>query len=88
MNPILVVEVLSKSTGKYNRTLKFEEYATLDSFREYVLIDQNKCAVETRYREEPNLWRHESWNALSDAVLLKSIDCTIDMQMIYRNIAF
>ena len=56
-NPLLIVEVLSKSTGRFDHTKKFENYSTLNSFREYVLIDQNKCSIETRFREEPDLWR-------------------------------
>ncbi|MDZ7879178.1 MAG: Uma2 family endonuclease [Saprospiraceae bacterium] len=44
INPIIVVEVLSKSTQKRDRTSKFEEYKTLESFREYILIRQNICA--------------------------------------------
>lgn len=32
INPILVVEVLSKSTQKYDRTSKFDKYKTLESF--------------------------------------------------------
>ena len=86
INPILIVEVLSKSTKAYDRKEKFNEYKTLDTFKEYVLIDQKKCHVETRYREEPNLWREQTYTNLNDFVLLKSVDCRVDMAMIYRKI--
>ena len=86
INPILIVEVLSKSTGKYDRTTKFDEYKTLDSFKEYVLIDQKKCHVETRFQEEPHLWREHTYTELTEKVMLKSVDCSIDMGMIYRKI--
>ena len=88
INPVLIVEVLSRSTGKYDRTTKFDEYKTLDSFQEYVLINQKKCLVETRFKEEPDLWREKRYTEMSDSVLLKSLDCSIDMQMIYRNVSF
>lgn len=86
INPILIVEVLSKSTGKYDRTTKFDEYKTLDSFKEYVLIDQKKCHVETRFQEEPHLWREHTYTELTEKVMLKSVNCSIDMSMIYRKI--
>jgi Uma2 family endonuclease len=32
-NPLLIVEILSKSTGKYDRGTKFDEYRTIPSFK-------------------------------------------------------
>ena len=88
INPILIIEVLSRSTGKYDRTDKFDKYKTLDSFKEYVLIDQKKCFIETRFREEPDLWREKKYTELTDSVYFKSVDCHIDMSMLYRKIEF
>ncbi len=87
-NPILIVEVLSKSTKKYDRTEKFNEYKTLKSFREYVLIDQKKCHVETRFQEEPKLWRETEVKDINDSIFLKSIDCSVSLADIYDNIVF
>lgn len=86
INPIVVIEVLSKSTKKYDRTGKFTEYKTLESFQEYVLIDQNKCYVETYFREEPNVWKGTDHKDLQGSIYLKSIDCTISIADIYENI--
>ena len=36
INPLLIVEVLSRSTKKYDQNGKFDEYKTLPSFKEYV----------------------------------------------------
>jgi Uma2 family endonuclease len=87
INPILIIEVLSKGTKKYDRNGKFEEYRTLESFEEYVLIDQNKCHVETHFREEPKVWKGIYHNNITDSIYLKSIDCTISIADIYENIA-
>ena len=88
LNPIAIIEVLSKSTKKYDRTDKFTEYKTISSFREYVLIDQNKSHVETRFREEPNLWRDTIVTEMTDSIYLKSLACAISLKHIYRNIEF
>jgi Uma2 family endonuclease len=87
INPIVIVEVLSKSTKKYDRTGKFTEYKTLESFQEYLLIDQNKCYVETHFREEPNVWKGIDHKDINGSIYLKSIDCTISLADIYENIA-
>lgn len=86
INPVLIVEVLSRSTRSYDRKGKFEEYVTIDSFKEYLLIDQKKCHVERRFREEPDLWRNTNFTDISDSVALKSLDCSISMADIYDNI--
>jgi Uma2 family endonuclease len=75
INPLLIVEVLSKGTKKYDRTEKFSEYRTLDSFKEYVLIDPKKCLIEIRYRETHDTWRYTEITDISSTIILKSIDC-------------
>ena len=86
INPILIVEVLSKSTRNYDRNGKFDEYKTLDSFKEYLLIDQKKCHIERRFREEPDLWRDSYFTEINQSIHLKSLDCSIDLSDIYENI--
>ncbi len=46
LNPQVIVEVLSKSTKGYDREDKFEAYRTIETFREYLLIDQTRIHVE------------------------------------------
>ncbi|NJN34241.1 MAG: Uma2 family endonuclease [Saprospiraceae bacterium] len=87
-NPILIFETLSRSTKSYDRKEKFSMYKTLDSVKEYVLVEQNICHVESRFREEPDLWRDKTVTDISSSLYLKSIDCTIDLQRIYKHIAF
>jgi Uma2 family endonuclease len=86
MNPILIVEVLSKSTRSYDRKGKFDEYKTLASFKEYVIIDQNKPFIETRFQEKPNHWVFGECTDLEGSVDLKSVGCTITLKDIYNNI--
>ncbi len=87
-NPLLVVEVLSKSTSSYDRTGKFDKYKTLDSFKEYILVAQDKCYVEIWYREKKGLWQEHIYENINDVVNIQSVDIQIDMKEIYRNIEF
>lgn len=86
VNPVLIVEVLSKSTRKNDRGSKLREYKTLESFQEYVLIEQDKCHVETSFREEVNLWRDTTVTDLNASLFLRSIGCSINMERIYKNV--
>jgi Uma2 family endonuclease len=86
INPTLIVEVLSKSTKKYDRNDKFDEYRTLDSFQEYVLIDQKNCYIEIRHREQKDFWRYSEITNINDSIFLKSIGVSIAVADIYANI--
>lgn len=86
VNPILVVEVLSKSTSKYDRTGKFDKYKTLDSFKEYVLIRQDECYAEVWFRERPGLWHETILIDPFGQLPLQSVGVTLPIQRIYRNV--
>jgi Uma2 family endonuclease len=86
INPIIVVEVLSKSTQKYDRTGKFDKYKTLESFKEYVMIRQDECYAEVWYRESPGRWQETIVTYIEGELPLQSVGITISMERIYRNV--
>ncbi|NOQ36230.1 MAG: Uma2 family endonuclease, partial [Methylococcaceae bacterium] len=73
-SPLLIVEVLSKSTRKKDQSLKKRAYQSLASLQEYVLIEQDFIEVEICHRE--NHWQSEHY-FLGDEVHFKSIDLKI-----------
>lgn len=84
-NPVLVIEVLSKSTEGYDRGEKFIKYCSLPSFKEYVLIDQYQPIVMTLFREDSQSWNMMTIIGLDKTVHLRSLDLSIDMKTLYRN---
>jgi len=86
LNPQLLVEVLSKGTEKKDRGEKFTAYKTLDSFKEYVLIDSRKALVETFFREENGLWRIGNYYRLDQEVEILTLGITIPMSTIYEGV--
>lgn len=86
INPILVVEVLSKSTSRYDRTRKFDKYKTLESFREYVLIRQDECYAEVWFRESPGRWQETIITDITAKIPLQSVGISISMERVYRNV--
>ena len=85
INPILIVEVLSKSTESYDRGDKFHKYCSLPSFREYVLIDQYKPVIDILYREDASYWKMITTIGLDKSIYLNTIDAHIALADIYRN---
>ena len=84
-NPALIVEVLSDSTGRYDRGQKFLKYKSLPSFAEYVLIEQDMPMVDVITKKEDN-WIIKTYVGLEDTVVLESIGCEIPMADIYENV--
>ncbi len=86
INPGLIVEVLSESTEKYDRSGKFRKYRSLPSFREYVLIDQYQPVVDVLFRSDENYWKIISYIGLEKEVYINTLDCSIKMSDIYRDV--
>lgn len=88
LNPILIVEILSTSTVAYDTTTKLMSYKHILSFKEYVMVNQDKKGIETWYREEEHLWRETVYHEEDTSLELKSVGINIDIEKIYRNIEF
>jgi len=86
LNPMLIVEVLSKSTEAYDRGAKFEYYQTIESLQEYVLIAQEPFRVEQFVRKDKNIWTYFEFRRAEDVVNLTSIDCKLTLKDIYHKI--
>ncbi len=85
-NPLLVVEVLSASTEQHDRTTKFEEYCTLPSFQQYVMVAQQLPYVSTFYREAEDLWRRTNVQGTDQQLYLASLDITLNLADIYEGV--
>lgn len=86
VNPILVIEVLSPSTENYDRKDKFMLYRTLESFKEYVIIQQNSAEILTMFRNKPQIWEEQEFIGLENTVYFKSIDVHLPLSLIYKNV--
>ena len=88
LNPALIIEVLSESTKDYDRGGKFEQYRTIDSFVEYLLIAQDRTHVEHYTRQRDGSWLLHETNNLEDTLQLKSAPCSLRIADIYARIEF
>ena len=88
MNPLLIVEVLSKSTKNYDQGDKFLYYRSIPEFKEYILIDQTRYHVMQHTKTLDGKWlltEHESEKAVLE---LNSIEFQISFSDIYERINF
>jgi Uma2 family endonuclease len=82
-NPVLIVEILSKTTEGYNRGSKFEMYRSIPTLVEYLMIDSQRLHVEL-FRKEVAKWvLVTETNKLQDVVELITVADTFPLTDLY-----
>jgi Uma2 family endonuclease len=88
MNPCFIGEVLSKSTKDYDRSEKFLAYRTIETFKEYLLVDQYQIYVEHYLKTATNQWLLSEYSNPQDTINLSTIDVQLKIADLYENIEF
>ena len=84
----LIIEVLSPSTGLYDRGLKFFEYRRLPSLQDYVVVEQDRVFVEHNQRQEDGSWVLREYSDPDAILQLPSIECSLRLSDIYERVEF
>ena len=87
-NPLLIVEVLSKSTKDYDKTDKFKYYRSIPDLQEYIMIDQYSFAVEQFTKQTAGQWIFKEYEAEGTILVLDSLDFQISCREIYARVNF
>ena len=87
-NPCFIAEVLSRSTQNYDRSEKFANYRTIDTFQEYLLIDQYHIHVEHHVKTAVNQWLFSEYDDPNVTISLQFLDLPIQIADLYDNIEF
>lgn len=86
LNPTVIVEVLSPSTETYDRGRKFQNYRTITTLNEYLLIAQDTYRIEHYVRQPDEQWLLSEATALDDTVTLPSINCILTLADVYEKV--
>lgn len=81
-HPVLVVEVLSRSTERLDKYEKFLAYRALGSLREYLLVHQDICELWLFRRARQ--WAKEVY--AEGGVKLDSVGVVLDIAAVYRGV--
>lgn len=88
INPLLIVEVLSRSTASFDKSGKFLLYEQLSSFQEYVLVEQNYPRVESWFRQTSTSWDKTVQLEVDAVIQLRSIGVSLPLSEIYEHVTF
>jgi len=87
-NPLLIVEVLSKSTKNYDQGDKFTFYRSIPQFKEYVLVEQNQYQVMHYSKTNEGEWIFREYKSEDDIVKLQHLDFELSLVDIYQDVNF
>jgi Uma2 family endonuclease len=83
VNPIVVVEVLSPSTEKYDRTEKLAQYRQIEALREIVLVDHAAPLVDVWRRSDDGTWPEVRYDQASFELV--SLGIALPIADVYRD---
>jgi Uma2 family endonuclease len=86
LNPGLVVEVLSPSTEAYDRGRKFDQYKSIDSLREYLLVATDRVHADLYTRQTDGRWLLTSPDRLEDSLTLESAGAQLTLADLYEKV--
>lgn len=88
LNPTVVIEVLSPSTEKRDRSTKLLDYQSIASLQDYLLISQDKPLIEHYARQQDGQWLYKATSGLESSVFIPSIECRLVLAEVYDRITF
>ena len=88
LNPTLLIEVLSPSTELYDRVKKFAQYRQLESLTDYLLVAQDRPAVDHYTKQGDQDWLLRAVEGLEGRIDLPSVGCSFLLSDIYENVDF
>ncbi len=84
VNPLIIVEVLSNSTKNFDKTTKFEMYRSLESFREYVLIHQDRKHVSVFSKQTDAIWLLRDYDGDEAVAIMYALhQCPLPLSRLY-----
>ena len=86
LNPNLIVEVLSRSTQRYDRIGKFKHYRSVASVTEYLMISSQGVSAELYTRQADGTWVLREASKLEDVLELQSIGVRLTLADLYDKV--
>ena len=86
LEPLVLIEVLSPSTGRYDRNAKRDAYLKIPSLRDYLVVAQDKVWVEHDFRADGGAWQRREYGRRDDVIQLESLKIEFPVAEIYRRL--
>lgn len=88
LNPTLLIEVLSPSTGQHDRSDKFMLYRQVPSLQQYLMIDSGSIHAELYTRDDLGRWIFTETRDPAAVLDLAGIGCQVPLAEVYAGVGF
>ena len=85
-SPTIIIEILSPSTKKYDKTVKFFAYQRIPTLQQCIFVAQDTIEVKSFQRSKDNQWILTTLESLADKLQIPSLNLVIKLEDIYSNI--
>ncbi|HSI72767.1 MAG TPA: Uma2 family endonuclease [Fimbriimonas sp.] len=86
-NPILLAEVLSPSTHRFDQRVKLQHYMKIESLHTYLIVAQDEVHVQQLERHGED-WHISVYTSLDDSVKLPSLEIELPLREVYYRVRF
>ena len=86
LEPLVLIEVLSPSTERYDRNAKRAAYLKIPSLRDYLVVSQDEIRIEHDFRAANGPWQKREYGRRSDLVRLDGLQTEFPVEEIYRRL--
>jgi Uma2 family endonuclease len=87
LNPCVIFEVLSPSTERYDRTMKFFKYRQeIQDLTDYIIVSQDSAFIGHYEKQADGRWVHTVVGGLENVLNVASINCVLSLAEIYDRV--
>lgn len=85
-NPRVLIEILSPTSEYRDRGIKFDDYRSLESFEEYILVSQDQARWESFRKHEDGRWTISAVEGVDAVAAVVCMGIELSMKDIYANL--
>ena len=82
--PLLLIEVLSDGTRKFDMIDKFIQYQKIETLEYYILVEPDFMYVNCFSKDDKGEWQSAIYNKVTDLVSLNKLGIELPLQGIYN----
>lgn len=84
IQPVVLMEILSKSNREYDRNQKFGLYKAIPTLKEYITIDSEAVMVEAFRLNEQKEWKRQGYKKFAQSLTINTVGVSISLEEIYE----
>jgi Uma2 family endonuclease len=87
-NPRVIIEVLSPSTELFDQGRKFQEYKSIPTLEEYLLVAQDRPWIEQFTRQQDGKWLEQVIEGIDEELAIPALGCEMPLAEIFARVEF